>query len=122
MPEHIVFKIARNRFVRGLVLLFFVLVGIGVLRTVYTISQKRGIVAERKAVLEAEEAKNKELTARLQEATSAAFVERVARDKLGLVREGETVIIMDKSQVLNLNNEGKPQDLPSWRQWWELFF
>ncbi len=122
MPEHIVFKIARNRYIRGLVLVFLVLVGVGVLRTVYTISQKQGIVAERKAVLEAEEAKNRELTARLEEATSAAFVERIARDKLGLVRAGETVIIMDKSQVLNLNDKGRLQELPSWKQWWELFF
>ncbi len=122
MPEHIVFKIARNRFVRISTLIFLAIVGAGLLRAVYTISQKRGIVAERKTVLEAERVKNQELTARLQEATSAGFVERVARDKLGLVRSGETVIIMDRTQNPRTNDQKKPQDLPSWKQWWKLFF
>jgi len=123
MREHIVFKIAKNRLVRAGFLVFLVLMGVGMLRTVYTVSQKRGIVAERKAVLEAEEAKNRELQARLVEATSAAFIERQARGKLGLVKEGETVVILDKSKIQNPNDKvTQPRALPSWKQWWELFF
>ncbi len=57
MREHIVFKIVRNKLVRAGFLLFLIIMGVGILRTVYTISQKRGIVAERKAVLKAQEEK-----------------------------------------------------------------
>lgn len=96
------------------------MVGIGIIRSVVTITQKRGIVAERKAVLTAEEAKRADLEQQLREATSSAFVERAAREKLGLVREGETVVIMDQTQASGSSDIN--QSTPSWKQWWGLFF
>jgi len=101
-----------------------VAIGIGVVRSVYTLSKKKGIVAERQRVLRELTAKNEELHQQLEEATSPAFIEQAARDKLGLVREGETVVIMDKSNppAGGLNDQERSQELPSWKQWWSLFF
>lgn len=99
-----------------------IIMGIGIVKTVYTISQKKGIIAERQKILSELTDKNKKLQEELREATSPAFIEQAARDKLGLVREGETVVIMDKSQILNPDNQKNPQELPSWKQWWRLFF
>lgn len=112
-----------TRVVRLVILTASVLIAMGIIRSVITIWQKRGIVAERKAVLEAEERKHTLLQEKLVEATSAAFVERVARDKLGLVKEGEQVVILDKSKLQDV--KGRPSEtseMPSWKQWWRLFF
>lgn len=115
-------RLVRSRLVRMTALVICVAIGIGIVKSVYTLSQKKGIIAERQRVLRELTAKNEELQQQLEEATSPAFIEQAARDKLGLVREGETVVIMDKSQILNPNNQKNPLELPSWKQWWSLFF
>jgi len=117
-------RLIRSRLVRMTAFILCVAIGIGVVRSVYTLSKKKGIVAERQRVLRELTAKNEELHQQLEEATSPAFIEQAARDKLGLVREGETVVIMDKSNPSadGLNDQERSQELPSWKQWWSLFF
>jgi cell division protein FtsB len=71
------------------------------------------------------ELKNKELKDKLSEVKSPEFVEKEARDKLGLAREGETVIIIpdDKlKQVLGSTQKNVEAKLPNWLGWWQLFF
>ena len=111
-----------NRVFRAVFLVFCLILAVGVVRSVITIWQKQAIVGERLSVLRAEEAKNTALMNQLREATSSAFIEKTAREKLGLVKPGETVVIMNKSQNVNSNDQATPQVLPSWKQWWGLFF
>jgi cell division protein FtsB len=103
-------------------LIVCVAVGIGIVRSVITLSQKKNIIAERQQVLRELSEKNRELQQELREATSPAFIEAAARDKLGLVREGETVVIMDKTQNVNSESQTNPREVPPWKQWWSLFF
>ena len=110
------------KFVRAAVLIICIVIAVGVLRSVYALSQKRGIVGERQKALTELVRKNKQLQEDLREATSPAFIERAARDKLGLVREGETVVIMDKTATISADVQKNPQEVPSWKQWWSLFF
>jgi cell division protein FtsB len=117
-----VLRFFQTRVVRAGILLLSLVIAVGIIRSVITIWQKRGIVAQRSAVLEAEEAKHARLEQNLREATSAAFIERVAREKLGLVKEGEQVVIMNRNQNLDLNAQNDIQAQPSWKQWWKLFF
>jgi cell division protein FtsB len=114
-----------RKFMRTAILIVCIVMGVGVLRSVYTLSQKNGIVTQRQQVLHSLVVKNQQLQDDLKLATSSAFIEQEARNKLGLVREGETVVIMDKSHP----SAGGPddqlkqtQELPSWKQWWRLFF
>lgn len=113
-------NIGKTKLFRTFVLIVIAIVAIGGIRSIVGIWQKRGIVEERRQVLEAEQRKYSELEIKLQEATSAAFVEETARNKLGLVKPGESVIIMNKATPeANI----LPQfEKPLWKQWWELFF
>ena len=124
MGSHMVIHFVRSRLVRVAVLVICIAIGIGIVRSVYTLSQKKGIIAERQQVLTQLTAKNRQLQEELMEATSPAFIEQAARDKLGLVRVGETVVIMDKSNPSadGPNNQKNPLESPSWKQWWQLFF
>jgi cell division protein FtsB len=115
-------RFLHNRVFRGVFLAFCVILAIGVIRSVVTIWQKQGIVAERQRVLQVEEAKNAKLVQELQEATSSAFIEKIAREKLGLVKPGETVVIMNQVPNAGSGESGLPSPLPSWKQWWGLFF
>ena len=50
-------------------------------------------------------------------------MERMAREKLGLVKEGETIVIM-KNEKLKMTNEEQEveENSPNWKKWWGLFF
>ena len=68
----------------------------------------------------AAEVENKQLQQKLEEVKSDDFVEREAREKLGLGKLGEVVVIVPsppnlKSQATNSNTEA------NWRKWWELY-
>ena len=112
-----------RRFVKLLFLIVGVLLIVGLAGSSYRLWNKRDIVAERQAVLAQLEAANRQLQKALQDAQSEGFVERMAREKLGLVKEGETIVIM-KNEKLKMTNEEQEveENSPNWKKWWGLFF
>ena len=65
--------------------------------------------------------KNEELKVKLQEAQSREFIEKIARDKLGLAKEGETVVILPPSEP-EVTKSAEEKIIPNWQKWWKLFF
>jgi len=112
----------KRKFVRIAVYGICIILGIGIVRSVYTLSQKKWIMVERRQVLTQLTDKNQQLQQELKEATGPAFIEQAARDKLGLVKPGETVVIMDTTRNAESGTQEHPSELPSWKQWWQLFF
>lgn len=55
---------------------------------------------------------------------SEEFVEEEARNKLNMVKPGETVVILPPNLAQVLGRQQKPAapEIPNWRQWWNLFF
>ena len=71
------------------------------------------------------ETRNKELKERLNLVKSAEFLEQQARDNLGLVQPGETVIIIPEyklQSILGATQEAIEPRLPNWQGWLRLFF
>lgn len=72
------------------------------------------------------EIKNKELKQQLKDVTSLEFIEKEARDKLGLVKEGETIVVIPDeriAKILGLSDQIPQQArLPNWKGWLKLFF
>ncbi len=72
--------------------------------------------------------KQVELKRQLEYFSSDEYVETIARDKLLLAKEGETVLILPKendaallpSSFFPLPSEAEPQ-LPNWQKWAKLF-
>jgi cell division protein FtsB len=63
---------------------------------------------------------NQELKEKLEFVQTPEFMEKEARDRLGLVQEGEAVVIMpEKITDVQANNQ---EELPNWKKWWQLFF
>ena len=114
-----------NTYVRLAILIFGLFLCIGLLRSIVENFQRTDLVGEREAVLLKEEQRNAELYRQLHEATSAAFIEQQARNKLGLVRQGDTVVLIGPSNEpqssLGVNGSGET-NLSRWQKWWSLFF
>ena len=112
---------------RNLFLVLAIIVGIILvvnsikkLLTFRTTTQK---VAEAQNRLEALREENKKLKEQLEYTKSEEFREREIRDKLGLVKEGEAIVVLPKENDENSKLEtrnSKPR--PNWQKWWNLFF
>ena len=94
---------------------------IGLSRSIYSLWQKGSLVTEQETQRKKLEAENQVLQRKLAEAQSSPFIEKQARERLNLQREGEVVVVLPKNlptpqpQVVTL-------PVPSWQQWWKLFF
>ncbi len=70
------------------------------------------------------EAQNKELKKKLEEIKSPQFIEQQARDKLGLSKKGETIVIIPEQklkEVLGVSQSAQIR-FPNWQGWLKLFF
>lgn len=71
------------------------------------------------------EAKNKELKLKLSQIKSPEFIEKEARNKLGLAKPGETVIIIPDEkikEILQASGSAKQARLFNPLGWWRVFF
>lgn len=71
------------------------------------------------------EIKNKELKKKLTEIQSPQFIEEIARNKLGLSKKGETVVIIPEEklkQVLGASESAQQIRLPNWQGWLRIFW
>lgn len=71
------------------------------------------------------QAQNSELKKKLSEIESADFIEEQARDKLGLSKKGETVVIIPDNtlkMVLGASHSAQALRLSNWLGWWSVFF
>ena len=70
------------------------------------------------------EVENKDLKNKLEEVKSSDFIEAEARNKLGLAKEGEIIVIIPDETIdliLGKKRAEKPR-LPNYLGWWKLFF
>lgn len=68
-----------------------------------------------------EEQENQELRKRLTEVQSPEFIEKEAREKLGLGKEGETIVVLPKAELEPSFARASERRQPNWRKWWMLY-
>jgi len=71
------------------------------------------------------ETKNKELKIKLTQIQSPDFIEQQARDKLGLGKPGETVVIIPEEklkEVMGASQSAQQVRLPNWLGWLRVFW
>ena len=92
----------------------------------YSLWKKHDIVAEREAYLHTLETQQDSLKKELSDSLKPQYIEEEARNKLGLVKAGETAVIMPQSsgsaqQQPPVASEGHDNE-PVWKLWVRLFF
>lgn len=115
-------KILQNKLVRLVAAAGGIALVVSLSGSLWTVWKKGDIVRERQETLARLEAENQDLIKKLAEAQTPAFVERVAREKLGLVKPGETVVLVEKSSQQSVASSQQETTVPNWKKWWGLFF
>ncbi len=90
-------------------------------RTIVELWRRRDIIHVREQELTRLQKDNAEMEVRLKDMKSEAYVEKVARDQLGMIKEGETIVMLPESASSSGMNDLSVQEA-NWRQWWSLFF
>lgn len=65
---------------------------------------------------------SKFLTQQLEYVKKDSYVEQEARDKLGMVKNGETIVIIPSPSITPSQISIAPDTQPNWLKWWKLFF
>lgn len=66
------------------------------------------------------EKENQALQSGLKEVSDSSYVEEVAREKLGMAKSGEVVVVIPEADLVPLTVE-ESSPAPVWQQWWERF-
>lgn len=116
-------KFIKNRYVRLVIIAISLFLSIGLLRSIIGNLNRGDVVARRQAVLRNELERNQVLKEKLREATSASFIEGIARNKLGLAKEGETIVLVgDVTPETESKSNTSTLQQSQWTRWWRLFF
>lgn len=114
-------KQEKNPFFLYIVLVAGILVSARTIVTIVELLQREKIIGIKSEQLATLERENEALHKKLEEVNSVSYTEKIARDKLGLVKDGETIVIMDTDDRGEISSKIE-ENLPNWRKWWKLFF
>ena len=108
----------------GLLLVILMLASIA--RNIGKVIVIREEVAKERERLERFEKENERLQKKITETQSDEFIEKQIRDKLGLVKEGEIVVVLPDEETLRslapkieVEQDSLPD--PNWKRWLKLF-
>lgn len=112
--------------VYSLIIVSALLLSVVLVRNILSIVNVQKRIDEGKLGVEKLEKEQTALKQRLEIATSSAFVEKAAREKLGWGKEGEYIVVLPNEEFLKslapkISQEQKPQK-PNWQKWLKLFF
>lgn len=99
---------------------------VSLLLSIFDLVAKREIIKDHEAALAEARRENEHLKQEVAQAQTPEYIEREARNKLNLVREGETIVLIDPGDNQEINQGGtifsSEPPIPVWRAWWKLFF
>lgn len=90
-------------------------------RTILELWQRRDIVRVRERELSRLQQDNLQLEKKIGDMKSESYVERIARDQLGMIKEGETIVMLPENASFS-GTQSTQNIMSNWRQWWGLFF
>ena len=121
-----IFKAKMNKLVSWILILSFVGVLFTVLRNIQSLSRNKLRILEAQERLEKLEKEHEELEEKERAVQSTEFKEEQIRDKLGLVKEGEIIVVLPDPEIVkkftplpDVSEESKT--VPNWKKWVELF-
>ena len=86
-----------------------------------SLRQNSHIVTSLKQQEQAEKQKGQFLKEKLHQVNTVQFIENEARERLGMVKAGEHVVLAPPA-VATASNPTVIDYSPNWQKWWKLFF
>jgi len=109
----------------GSVAIFIVLAS-SMVKSLRRIKEGDVIIEKTQSRLEKINEENKKLSEQLQVTQSEEFLEKQLRNKLGLAKEGEIILVLPEASVVRklspiIPEEEEVKPKPNWKKWLELF-
>lgn len=112
----------RYKLLNWILLIVFVMLGVGIVRSWVKISQREKIIQSTQNQLQDAQNNNNQLERKLAEVESKQYIEKEARDKLNLGKEDEVVLLLPTVSPI-AEPSPTPQDASlNWQKWVKLFF
>jgi cell division protein FtsB len=114
----------RKKLIPGLIIIFSLYLIVSLSREIVDLIKKEKIIEEEQLKLEKLEVGTQVLREQLDYVQSEEFVEKEAREKLGMSKEGETIVILPEDfeeMVEASHKKNEPEELPNWKKWLSLF-
>ena len=115
-----------QRYVYYILIILSIILSISLMRNVLRIRNVNDTITEEEVVVADLRKENEELKKELQILGSEEYKERQLRDKLGLAKEGELIVVLPPDETLRklapkiLEEEDSLPD-PNWKKWLHLF-
>ncbi len=114
----------KKKLIPGLIIIFSLYLIVSLSREIFDLVQKEKIIGKEQLKLEQLKVETQVFKEQLDYVQSGEFVEKEAREKLGMTREGETVVILPEDfeeMVEQSQGAVDPAEIPNWKQWLGLF-
>ena len=114
----------RKEIIPGLIIVFSLYLIVSLSKEIFDLVQKEKVIEQEQLKVEKLKVEAQVLREQLDYVQSEEFVEKEAREKLGLTKEGETIVILpeDFEEIVELSRKGiETEELPNWRKWLGLF-
>lgn len=104
-----------------------VLLSLSVMRNYVRLQRAKATINEARVKLQKMQTEENELNDQIARAESTEFIEKQLRDKLGMAKEGEVVLVLpDEGEIKKLapprREEEEYEQKSNWEKWKELFF
>lgn len=111
----------KNVWIGGLVILLSLILSVRAVATIIDLRARKYTVTERREAVEAVKKENEVLQKQIEAVASEEYVEKIARDKLGMVKEGESIVLLP-DEAKGGSKKEELSKRTNWQQWWGLFF
>ena len=103
------------------------ILAVSVIRNVRKAISIRSEIAREQAKVDKIKEQNARLEREIAQTQSETFIEKQVRDKLGLVKEGEAIVVLPDEETLRKLAPQIPMEEdtlpdPNWKKWLKLFF
>jgi len=93
------------------------------IRSIYDLWHKKDLIVKTQQELIRQKQENNRLKSELPYVGSQEFIEKEARNKLLLVKQGEQQVLIPQNLIQESKlSEKENKDKPNWRKWLKLFF
>lgn len=115
-----------SNYSKYLLILGVIIVAISLVRNIIRAINIKDRIKAEEAKVEVLRKEKEELEKKVVEAESDAYIEKQLRDKLGLAKEGEIVLILPEDEILRkiapvIQEEVDFLPDPTWKKWLKLF-
>ena len=102
-----------------LIIIFGGVIAVRLAGNLWSLYKSGEMVKQSDRELEAAQKESEELKKKWEYVQSPEFVEKEAREKLGLGKLGEVVVILPSP--ISPNSQASNPNEPNWKKWWKLY-